>query len=183
MYVVYNNFLRFFFVFTIFRFSYVWVLCLYVLCVLCVSHTTETIQGSQMPWKWSYGHLWITMWVLGLKVRSSAKAARDPNTLSHLSDPKIDFWLCVSVHVSSGAGRGQRHLSWHLGGRVWVTKCRCWEPNVGPPEAQCVLLTAKPSLQPLLLLLVAHQIESVRSYYWRNHMHKLNWNSAGSLRS
>lgn len=145
-----------------------------IMCSLCVSYPQRTIQGNQMPWKYTCVNHHVGA---GSQSQDLCKSSA---WSKHLSDPKTDF-LTVSVHVSSGASRGQRHLNWHLGGSVWVTKHGCWEPSVGPPEAQCVLLTAKPSLQPLLLLLVAHQIELVRSFYWRNHMHESNWNSAGSL--
>lgn len=32
------------------------------------------------------------------------------------------------------------------------TPCGCWEPNLGPPQDQQVLLAARPALRPQLLL-------------------------------
>ena len=37
-------------------------------------------EGIGFPWNWSYRQLWATMWVLGIKPRSSERAVRAPNS-------------------------------------------------------------------------------------------------------
>lgn len=56
---------------------------------------------------------------------------------------------CVPV-----AHRGQKKIASDFLGLelrpICVTPCECREPYLGPPEEQCMLLTAETSLQPLL---------------------------------
>lgn len=47
--------------------------CMHVMYICLVP--TEITGGLWIPWTWSYGWLWTTMWVLRIEARSSARAA------------------------------------------------------------------------------------------------------------
>lgn len=54
----------------------------------------------------------------------------------------LAMWIYVKIHVCTAAeGRGSRSRSWS---QRWcsLTQCGCWEPNSGPLQEQCVLLTS-----------------------------------------
>ena len=84
------------------------------------------------------------MWLLGIELRTSGRAASALNRLSHLSI-QIFFILCALVlclHVC---------LCEHV--RPWSYSyklpCRCRDLNLGSLEEYLVLLIAESSLQPL----------------------------------
>lgn len=64
--------------------------------------------------------------------------------------------LCVYVCRCS-VYRSQRHrMSWSWSYRqLWAIRCRMFEPNLGPLQEQCILLTTKPFIHLLILTLKA----------------------------
>lgn len=68
------------------------------------------------------------------------------------------FFMCFPLYTcmlhSHNTCRCQRRHQppWNWSSRwLWATPCRSWEVNPGPLEEHPVLLTSKPSLQPLAL--------------------------------
>lgn len=54
------------------------------------------VWAFQIPWNWSYRHLWATVWVLGNKPRSSVKAARTLCHWTNSSAPSRFFFSLIS---------------------------------------------------------------------------------------
>lgn len=76
-------------------------ICLHVcMCVMCVPGS----GGCQkISWNRTYRQVWDTMWVLGTKLRSSARVISVLNLWANLSSPKFHFlWLhSTDRHLTS----------------------------------------------------------------------------------
>lgn len=86
-------------------FIYLFIFCVWFLCVCLVS--TEAKRGCWSPWNWSYRWLWTTRWVLGIKFRSSGRASSASNCwtislaqLSGLTASALNCWV-ISLHLQA----------------------------------------------------------------------------------
>lgn len=62
-----------------FFFYCIWVFCFYIyLCAICVPSTHRGQKRHWIPWNWNSKCLWAALWVLGMKPRSSGRAALTP---------------------------------------------------------------------------------------------------------
>lgn len=96
------------------------------------------------------------LYVLGIELCYSANTARDLNetalTCMFLRDVLLFLILCVCMCFCVGICIWvQMSLkAWGIGCNcshrwLWASWCRCWKPNLGPPEDYYLILTASPS--------------------------------------
>lgn len=136
-------------------FYYFMSVCLHVLCVPCVYLVLmEVKRGSWIHQDWGYRQLCTSMWVLGMKPRSSSRAVRllatVPIVLLHFLIVFLYmgvFPACTAVHHSWCPRRPEKGAGGPGTGATdnYRLKCRCWEFNLGPQEEQLVLLTDESS--------------------------------------
>jgi hypothetical protein len=73
----------------------VWVFCTHA--CLCISRVPVAWRHFQISWNCCYQWLWGTMWVLGIKLRSSGGAASTPNHWAIPPTPTILIDACHSA--------------------------------------------------------------------------------------
>lgn len=66
----------------------------------------EARRGSWIPWNWSYGWLWVTMWVLGVEQWSSTRATRAFHCWATSAAPAGDSWVILHAICKSSVCMG-----------------------------------------------------------------------------
>ena len=68
----------------------------YLMCIVFYLHTC--LWGCQLPWSWSYRQLWTTMWLLGIELRTSGRAASALNRWA-ISPAPLFFFLKWDYYI------------------------------------------------------------------------------------
>lgn len=115
---------------------FLWVFCLRAcLCTTCLLDDSETRKGCWISWVWSYGLLWDPMWMLRIRLWSSAlncwvlssgpvrKFWRDnkavENIKADIMEIQWNLYVCPTSH-----NLGRRNRKWH--GWYWGENSKCY---------------------------------------------------------
>ena len=68
---------------------------------MCLSLPSEVRRGHQIPWNWNYGWLWVTVWMIGIELRPSVRAASAQTTEPSLQSLCLCFYFVFTSNTKA----------------------------------------------------------------------------------
>lgn len=121
----------------------------------CGAHDCQSVH--QIPWNCSYRWLWTTLWVLGVKLSSSARAAGTLNCPAISPSPQL-----YANTVQTSLLRQWCHLQWV---DIISLMCSSWSSHryaPGPPNID------RPSLRASYQVFVGYLKLTIKNIHYRD---------------